>query len=149
MLCDIYGEQENWKNCCAIYMGSPPQTTIINTRHTPPTNNYHYNNHQQPLLPLQPQPPITPSKQVNHAEPPSSPRAPASLLSPVRLGASFGLHWGNVSSSPAHQQATATTGSCGTLAETRNTSASRPPSKQAPRHTMPANTDSAPLTVMR
>ena len=93
-------ETENSKTCCRIYVGSPPQTTIINTRHTPPTNNYHYN-HQQPLLPLQPQPPITPSKQVNHAEPPSPPRAPASLPRAPAPGCVLWAAFG--ATSPAHQ----------------------------------------------
>tara|TARA_R110000796_G_scaffold241993_1_gene363897 strand:+ start:278 stop:580 length:303 start_codon:yes stop_codon:yes gene_type:complete len=39
-----------------IYVGSPPQTTTINTRHTPITNNYynHSQHHQQHHQPSQP-----------------------------------------------------------------------------------------------
>ena len=126
---------ENSKTCCRIYVGSPPQTTTINTRHTPPNNNYHNHSqhHQQQHQPSQPSQPTestTPSHRVRLAR-----LRPC----PVRLGASSGLHLGQRHQLTSHSEP----------ASQRQRSASRPPSKQAPRHTMPANTASAPLTVMR
>ena len=98
-------ETENSKTCCRIYMGSPPQTTIINTRHTPPNNNYHNHSqhHQQQHQPSQPSQPTestTPSHRVRLARLRPCCR-PCAWVRPL------GCIWGNVTSSPAtaNQQA--------------------------------------------
>ena len=44
-----FGKTRKPKNCCVIFVGSPPHTQTTNTRHTPPTNNTQHHNHRTPL----------------------------------------------------------------------------------------------------
>ena len=124
------------------------------------TNNHNQHKTYHPHQQLSLQPPTTTATTTttatNHTKQASQPRRATEFASRACVLAPCACAWVRPlaafrATSPAHQLTsdTATTGSCGTLAETRNTSASRPPSKQAPRQPVTANTASAPVTVSR
>lgn len=134
----------------------PPSTThTTHHQHHTPTPPKHRHHHPLPTTHhnTPPTKSTTQARQVRLAR--ARPlRRPCAWLRPL---AAFGQH--QQQRQPARQQVSrspvtasqpvslATMGSCSTSAETRNTSASRQPSKQAPRPTRSPNTASAALTV--
>ena len=141
-------EQENSKTCCRIYVGSPPQTTIINTRHTPPTNNQHtINNHNRHYSQPPPQPPTT--KQASQPRRATEFASRACVLAPcacawVRPLAAF-------RATSTGQQVNRSTGQQFARCKHSHlqTFASSATSNGTQCQPATANTDSAPVTVMR
>ena len=121
-------EQENCKDSCVIFMGSPPQTTTINTRHTPITNNY-YNHSQHHQQHHQPSQPSQLAESTSHSQPIQPRACVLALCACAWLRPLSGIRATSASTATQRQPASQ---------PLRNTSATPQPSKQAPRHTMPS-----------